>query len=83
MVTGDYDVGSATVETLNKDIEIILDFAEGEDCPVPMLSIAAAFLRSAAAQGWHDQDPAVVKEVLSSMAGLGTALGARKERSGD
>jgi len=70
MVAGDYDVGSATVETLNKDTEIILDFAAGQNCPVPMLSMAAAFLRSAAANGWHDQDPASVKEVLSTLAGI-------------
>jgi 3-hydroxyisobutyrate dehydrogenase-like beta-hydroxyacid dehydrogenase len=70
MVAGDYDVGSATVETLNKDTEIILDFAAGLNCPVPMLSIATAFLRSAAAQGWKDQDPAAVKEVLSALAGM-------------
>lgn len=70
MVAGEYDVGSATVETLNKDTEIILDFAAGQNCPVPMLSMAAAFLRSAAANGWHDQDPASVKEVLSTLAGI-------------
>jgi putative dehydrogenase len=70
MVAGDYDVGSATVETLNKDTEIILDFAASQNCPVPMLSMAAAFLRSAAANGWHDQDPASVKEVLSTLAGI-------------
>ena len=70
MVAGDYDVGSATVETLNKDTEIIIGFAAGQNCPVPMLSMAAAFLRSAAANGWHDQDPASVKEVLSTLAGI-------------
>lgn len=70
MVAGDYDVGSATVETLNKDTEIILDFAAGQDCPVPMLSMAASFLRSAAANGWQNQDPAAVKEVLAAMAGM-------------
>jgi 3-hydroxyisobutyrate dehydrogenase-like beta-hydroxyacid dehydrogenase len=73
MVDGGYDVGSATVDTLNKDTAIILDFAEDQDCPVPMLSTAATLLRSAAAQGWQDQDPAVVKEVLSVMAGLGAS----------
>jgi L-threonate 2-dehydrogenase len=79
MVAGDYDVGSATVETLNKDTEIILDFAAGQNCPVPMLSMAAAFLRSAAANGWHDQDPASVKEVLSTLAGI---VDERKARPG-
>ncbi len=73
MVDSGYNVGSATVETLNKDTSIILDFAEDRDCPVPMLSMAATLLRSAAAQGWADQDPAVVKEVLSIMAGLGAS----------
>ncbi len=70
MVAGDYDVGSATVDTLTKDTEIILGFAADQDCPVPLLSTAGSFLRSAAANGWHDQDPAVVMRVLSSLAGM-------------
>lgn len=70
MVAGDYDVGSATVDTLTKDTQIILGFAADQDCPVPLLSMAASFLRSAAANGWHDQDPAVVKQVLSALAGI-------------
>jgi putative dehydrogenase len=70
MVAGDYDVGSATLDTLTKDSAIILDFAGERDCPVPLLSIASMFLRAAAAQGLNDQDPAVVKEVLCALAGL-------------
>jgi len=72
MVAGDYDVGSATVDTLTKDSSIILDFAAGRDCPTPLLSIASTFLRAAAAQGHHDQDPAVVREVLGALAGVAT-----------
>lgn len=70
MVAGEYDIGSATLDTLTKDSTIILDFAGDQDCPVPMLSIAATFLRAAAAQGLNEQDPAVVKEVLFALAGL-------------
>lgn len=70
MVAGDYDIGSATLDTLTKDSEIILDFATKQDCPLPLLSTAALYLRSAAAQGLNDQDPAVVREVLGSLAGL-------------
>jgi 3-hydroxyisobutyrate dehydrogenase-like beta-hydroxyacid dehydrogenase len=75
MVAGEYDVGSANLDTLNKDTQIILDFAKDQNCPVPMLSIAATFLRAAAAQGLRAQDPAVVKEVLSGLAGLPTTVG--------
>jgi len=70
MVTGDYDVASATLDTLIKDSEIIRDFADDQDCPVPLLSIASTFLRAAAAQGLNDKDPAVVREVLGALAGL-------------
>jgi putative dehydrogenase len=70
MVAGDYHVGSATLDTLTKDSEIILGFAAERDCPVPLLSIAATFLRAAVGQGLNDQDPAVVREVLGALAGL-------------
>ncbi len=70
MVTGNYDVGSATVDTLTKDSEIIRHFADELDCPTPMLSLAASLLRAAAAQGMHDLDPAVVREVFGGLAGL-------------
>lgn len=70
MVSGEYDIGSATLDTLTKDSEIILDFATKQDCPLPLLSTAALYLRSAAAQGLNEQDPAVVREVLGALAGL-------------
>jgi 3-hydroxyisobutyrate dehydrogenase-like beta-hydroxyacid dehydrogenase len=70
MVAGEYDVRSATLDTLTKDTTIILDFARDQDCPVPLLSIATTFLRAAAAQGLNEQDPAVVKEVLFALAGM-------------
>jgi L-threonate 2-dehydrogenase len=70
MVAGDYDIGSATLDTLTKDSEIILDFATKQDCPLPLLSTAALYLRSAAAHGLNEQDPAVVREVLGSLAGI-------------
>lgn len=71
MTSGEYDVGSATVDTLAKDTEIILDFAAKQNSPVPMLSIAATFLRAATANGLNHQDPAVVREIIGGLAGLG------------
>jgi putative dehydrogenase len=73
MVAGNYDVPSATLDTLIKDSAIILDFAGEQNCPLPMLSIASTFFRAAAAQGLNDQDPAVVREVLGGLAGLPTS----------
>ncbi len=70
MVAGEYAVGSATVDTLTKDTEIILEFARAQDAPVPLLAIAGTFLRAAAANGLNDEDPAVVREILGSLAGL-------------
>lgn len=70
MVSGEYDIGSATVDTLAKDTEIILEFAGEQKSPALMLSIAGTVLRAAAANGLNDQDPAVVREVLGSLAGL-------------
>lgn len=70
MVEHDYDVDSATVDTLTKDSSIILDFAAERDCPTPLLSIAANMLRAAAAQGRNELDPAVVREVFGDLAGM-------------
>jgi len=83
MVARDYDVGSATLDTLTKDSEIILDFAAEQDCPTPMLSIASSFLRAGAAQGHHDQDPAVVREVLGALAGLTANVDHEQRASND
>lgn len=71
MAAGEYDVGSASVDTLAKDTEIILEFAGKQNSPVPLLSIAGTFLRAAAANGLNEQDPAVVREIMGSLAGLG------------
>lgn len=70
MVEHSYDVDSATLDTLTKDSEIIRSFADEQDCPVPLLSLASMFLRAASAQKRNDQDPAVVREVLGGLAGL-------------
>jgi 3-hydroxyisobutyrate dehydrogenase-like beta-hydroxyacid dehydrogenase len=70
MVNRSYDIGSATLDTLTKDTEIIRTFADEQDCPVPLLSIAATVLRAASAQGRNEEDPAVVREILGLFAGL-------------
>jgi 3-hydroxyisobutyrate dehydrogenase-like beta-hydroxyacid dehydrogenase len=71
MAAGEYDIGSATVDILAKDIETILEFAGQQNSPVPLLSVAGTFLRAAAANGLNDQDPAVVREVMGALAGMG------------
>ena len=70
MAAGEYDIGSASVDTLAKDTEIILDFAGTQNSPVPLLSLAGTFLRAAAANGLNDKDPAIVREIFGSLAGL-------------
>lgn len=74
MVAGDYDVDSATLDTLTKDCDIIRAFADAQNCPVPLLSLAASFLRAGSAQGLNGKDPAVVREVLGDLAGLPNRL---------
>jgi len=70
MVTRDYDQGSSHLDSLAKDTEIILAFAGEHSCPVPMLATAATVFRAATSQHYSHLDPAVVREVLGSMAGL-------------
>ena len=82
MVAKDYDVDSATLDTLTKDCEIIRSFADEQDCPVPLLSLAATFLRAGSAQGLNDQDPAVVREVLGRLAGLSGGMGETGDSNG-
>jgi 3-hydroxyisobutyrate dehydrogenase-like beta-hydroxyacid dehydrogenase len=82
MVAGEYDIGSATLDTLTKDSQIIHQFADDQDCPVPMLSMAATILRAAAGQGHHDLDPAVVREVLGGLAGLSSRVPAQRGGEG-
>jgi 3-hydroxyisobutyrate dehydrogenase-like beta-hydroxyacid dehydrogenase len=81
MVSGDYDQGSSSLDSLAKDTEIILGFAGEYACPVPMLATAAMFLRSATSQGLSRLDPAVVHEVLGAMAGLDSLLDTTEEKS--
>jgi L-threonate 2-dehydrogenase len=70
MVSGDYDQGSSTLESLAKDTEIIVSFAGDHSCPVPMLATATTFFRSAMSHGLDQLDPAVVREVMGKLAGL-------------
>ncbi len=81
MVSGDYDQGSSTLDSLAKDTEIILSFAGDHSCPVPMLATAATFFRSAMSQNFDHLDPAVVREVMGALAGLeGSSLQGRSHQ---
>jgi 3-hydroxyisobutyrate dehydrogenase-like beta-hydroxyacid dehydrogenase len=75
MVEGDYPGDSATVMTLGKDVDLISEFAASRSVPTPLLSVARLFLIAAQAQGLGAQDPAVVAEVMSALAGGGGEAG--------
>ncbi len=69
MVERSYPGDSATVVTLGKDVDIISEFAASASVPTPLLSVARLFLIAAKAQGRGGQDPAVLAEVMSELAG--------------
>lgn len=75
MVAGRYGGETATIETLGKDVELIMGFAADHHCPVPLLATVSTFFVAAKAQDLGSCDPAVLAEVLGRLAGAGTAAG--------
>lgn len=72
MVSGRHSDASATIDVLSKDVEIILDFAGGVDCPTPLLSVTSSYFAAARGQGHGGSDPSVLAEVLIKMSGGAT-----------
>ena len=70
MVAGKYDDPMMKVDLHRKDIKLITNFANGLQCPTPLLSAAAQIYTAASAHGWGNQDTASVCAVLEEMAGL-------------
>jgi putative dehydrogenase len=68
MVKGDYSEATMKVETWQKDMTIIGEFARKIDCPTPLFSASAAFYTAAMALGMGAQDTGVVCAVLEKMA---------------
>lgn len=68
MVKGDYSEATMKVETWQKDMTIIGDYARKIDCPTPLFSASAAFYTAAMAMGLGHEDTGVVCAVLERMA---------------
>ena len=68
MVKGDYSEATMKVETWQKDMTIIGDYARKIDCPTPLFSASAPFYTAAMAMGLGAQDTGAVCAVLEKMA---------------
>lgn len=70
MIANHYEPATMKVETWQKDMKIIAEFAAGLNCPTPLLSASASVYTAAMAQGRGAQDTASVCAVLAEMARL-------------
>jgi 3-hydroxyisobutyrate dehydrogenase-like beta-hydroxyacid dehydrogenase len=68
MVKGDYSEATMKVETWQKDMTVIGEYARKIDCPTPLFSASAAFYTAAMAMGHGAEDTGVVCAVLERMA---------------
>jgi 3-hydroxyisobutyrate dehydrogenase-like beta-hydroxyacid dehydrogenase len=71
LVSNEYlPVRTAPLDLFRKDLEVIGDFADGIDCPVPMFTASLPLYRSAMANGLGRQDTAAIALLLQQMAGM-------------
>jgi putative dehydrogenase len=68
MVKGDYSEATMKVQTWQKDMTIIGDYARKIDCPTPLFSASAPFYTAAMAMGFGQEDTGAVCAVLEKMA---------------
>jgi putative dehydrogenase len=68
MVKGDYSDATMKVQTWQKDMTIIGDYARKIDCPTPLLSASASIYTAAMAMGLGAEDTGAVCAVLERMA---------------
>ncbi len=68
MVKGDYSEATMKVQTWQKDMTIIGDYARKIDCPTPLFSASAPFYTAAMAMGLGAEDTGVVCAVMEKMA---------------
>ena len=73
MVAGNYDEATMKMDIYQKDINIINAFANGLQCPTPLMSAASEIYKAGLAQGLAKQDTASVCAVLEHMAGISRA----------
>ncbi len=77
MVKGDYSDATMKVQTWQKDMTIIGDYARKIDCPTPLFSASAPFYNAAMAMGLGAEDTGAVCAVLEKMANY-TRRGSKK-----
>jgi len=68
MVKGDYSDATMKVQTWQKDMTIIGDYARKIDCPTPLFSASASIYTAAMAMGRGAEDTGAVCAVLEKMA---------------
>jgi 3-hydroxyisobutyrate dehydrogenase-like beta-hydroxyacid dehydrogenase len=68
MVKGDYSEATMKVQTWQKDMTIIGDYARKINCPTPLFSASAPIYTAAMAMGHGAEDTGVVCAVLEQMA---------------
>jgi 3-hydroxyisobutyrate dehydrogenase-like beta-hydroxyacid dehydrogenase len=68
MVKGDYSDATMKVQTWQKDMTIIGDYARKIDCPTPLFSASAPIYTDAMAMGLGAKDTGAVCAVLEQMA---------------
>jgi 3-hydroxyisobutyrate dehydrogenase-like beta-hydroxyacid dehydrogenase len=78
MVKGDYSDATMKVQTWQKDMTIIGDYARKIDCPTPLLSASASIYTAAMAMGLGAEDTGAVCAVLERMANNPRGTGGKK-----
>jgi 3-hydroxyisobutyrate dehydrogenase-like beta-hydroxyacid dehydrogenase len=71
LVSNEYlPVRTASLDLFKKDLEVIGDFADGVECPVPMFTATLPLYKSAIARGMGHEDMAAISLLLQRMAGM-------------
>ena len=70
MAARTYTTPMMKVNVFQKDLDIILGFANQSECPVPLFSTCLPFFTATAAQDMSEYDTAAVISVLRHMAGI-------------
>jgi len=59
------------MDLFRKDLEVIGDFANDIDCPVPVFTATLPLYKAALANGMGREDTAAISLLLQQMAGMG------------
>lgn len=71
LVSNEYlPVRTAPMDLFRKDLEVIGDFANDIDCPLPMFTASLPLYKAALANGMGKDDTAAISLLLQQMAGL-------------